>query len=128
MNSKWTIVILKIRTRIASSFWVPVDPSCVSAFTGEWMLEDFVNCRVWLVLLLVHHDGDITGSSACSVEPGAVSPILGHGRVGIDSGLRGTPFDVATGPNGVVQISVSEDGTVQCIPGPTKRAFSRQCQ
>lgn len=76
-------------------FWVTIDPGCVPTFAGEWVLENFVYCRVRLVLLLVHHNGDVTGGPTSSVETRSKGVVLGHGCVRIDTRVRSAPLDIA---------------------------------
>lgn len=116
------------KTYAVSSLRVSIDPGCVPTFAGERVLENLVDCRVWLVLLLVHHNSDVTSGSSRSVEAGSVSLVLGHSCVGIDTRLGSAPLNVAAGLNRVVQIGVSKDGAMQRVPRSAKCAFSGQSE
>ena len=69
------------------SFWISVDPCRISGFAGKGVLEDFVDSRIELVLLLVHYDCDISCCSSSGIESWPISLVFSHCCVSIDTRL-----------------------------------------
>lgn len=95
----------------------PINPSHVPQLPRKRILKHLLQALVRLILGPVHHDRDVTLDSTGQVEAGTVVSVLSHGGVGVDARIRGAPFDVAAGPDGVVEVAVCKDGAVQRVPG-----------
>lgn len=108
------------------AFRVSIDPSCVASLGSEGELEDLVNTRIGLELLLIHNDRNLASSSSCGIETWSIGIVFCHRRVGIHTRISSTPINVAIGLNRVIEVGVGEDGTVQRVPGTAKRALASE--
>lgn len=86
------------------------------------MLKDLIQCRIRLILLVVHHNADIAHCSCSCIPSWSVTFVLSHGGVDAKPRIGRAPSNIPAWFDRVIEIAVGEDRAVQSVPRTTQSA------